>query len=340
MRTATYKICEQCAINFKVKDLSKPNRFCSKKCYFLNRTDNIIIKQPTYIDHASCIICNNIFKPKTNRGIKVCSGKCQSYYYYQKSIMSKEKNIKCIECHKYFVEHKNQLFCSRICYWHYRKSHPNIIFQSNQVSMRIDIKCINCSSIFLVHQYRKRIASFCSTKCKFEYKRELIKCPTCTLFFSAAKHRKRRYCNAECYAKGTDKRRSKFSIDVLNNLKKLMFNSDIDCEVKVLIDGKLCFADFIIDNTICIECQGDYWHCNPIIYNSAYFHSKLKKYAFEIWNKDKERILFLEKCGYIVIELWECEWRHSKNYQETLETIIRKYDYEIFKGKLSKISSI
>lgn len=56
-----------------------------------------------------------------------------------------------------------------------------------------------------------------------------------------------------------------------------------------------------------IEIYGDYWHCNPNLFSSDYYHSQLKMTAKEKWIKDAERIAELEKFGYTVTIIWESE---------------------------------
>lgn len=59
---------------------------------------------------------------------------------------------------------------------------------------------------------------------------------------------------------------------------------------------------------IIIEIFGNYWHANPAMYESTDEFSFNNVYtASEIWEKDKNRILDLEKLGYNVIVVWESE---------------------------------
>lgn len=46
---------------------------------------------------------------------------------------------------------------------------------------------------------------------------------------------------------------------------------------------------YLIDYNICIEFYGEYWHCNPKVYDNKYYHKLKKKYATEIWNDDNIR---------------------------------------------------
>lgn len=72
--------------------------------------------------------------------------------------------------------------------------------------------------------------------------------------------------------------------------------------------------DFVITNRkICVEFNGDYWHCNPKIFNESYVNSMIGKTASEIWKQDKIKNDFLIKKGYQVIIIWEDEYQKNKD---------------------------
>ena len=78
--------------------------------------------------------------------------------------------------------------------------------------------------------------------------------------------------------------------------------------------------DFRYKNKI-IEYNGDYWHCNPKFYNSNYFHKHLNMYAKDIWNNDKNKIDRIKKDGYVVLVVWENEYK--KNKDKVIEKCIK-----------------
>ena len=69
------------------------------------------------------------------------------------------------------------------------------------------------------------------------------------------------------------------------------------------------FVDTV--NKICIEFNGDYWHCNPKIYESSWVHPHIKLSAGEIQNRDNEKIKAIEKRGYKCLVVWEREYNIS-----------------------------
>jgi G:T-mismatch repair DNA endonuclease (very short patch repair protein) len=78
-------------------------------------------------------------------------------------------------------------------------------------------------------------------------------------------------------------------------------------------------VDFVFKNKI-IEYNGDYWHCNPSIYSPTYFNKRIHQTAQEKWIKDKKRIEDLKNMGYIVLVVWEHDFKNEK--EKTLTEII------------------
>jgi G:T-mismatch repair DNA endonuclease (very short patch repair protein) len=64
-----------------------------------------------------------------------------------------------------------------------------------------------------------------------------------------------------------------------------------------------------------IEVYGDYWHCNPAMFDEDFYHTQLKKTAKEKWQADLERKTYLESLGYTVTIVWE------SNLQEFIKTL-------------------
>ena len=66
---------------------------------------------------------------------------------------------------------------------------------------------------------------------------------------------------------------------------------------------------FIPEEKIIIEVNGDYWHCNPLIWESDQVvkfpsgHFKVQ----EVWDRDKRKIDFAREMGYTVLVIWETD---------------------------------
>jgi ribosomal protein S27AE len=83
------------------------------------------------------------------------------------------------------------------------------------------------------------------------------------------------------------------------------------------------FDYYIPSKKLLIEYNGDYFHCNPTMYDDNYFNKKLNKTAKELWGKDKEKTLLGESKGYKVLTLWEKDYK-EKGFDFILNEI-KKY---------------
>jgi G:T-mismatch repair DNA endonuclease (very short patch repair protein) len=62
-----------------------------------------------------------------------------------------------------------------------------------------------------------------------------------------------------------------------------------------------------------VEVYGDYWHCNPDMFEENFYHPQLKKIAKEKWKLDAERQKYLESLGYDVTIVWESKLNDYRN---------------------------
>lgn len=77
-------------------------------------------------------------------------------------------------------------------------------------------------------------------------------------------------------------------------------------------NNKTYIPDFYIpDKNYIIECYGDFWHANPVIYNEndIVFNNKN---AIEYWNQDKKRKEFFEELNYKFVYFWENDINNDK----------------------------
>ena len=73
-------------------------------------------------------------------------------------------------------------------------------------------------------------------------------------------------------------------------------------------EGVTLAYDFVCGKKM-IEFNGDYWHCNPLIYSADYFHKYMKCTAQQKWDADKYKINLIQKLGYEVLIVWESEYK-------------------------------
>lgn len=79
-------------------------------------------------------------------------------------------------------------------------------------------------------------------------------------------------------------------------------------EFGILSENQYYFYDFVDTHLKkCIEYNGDYWHCNPKIYNENY-ETHYGYSAKDIWEKDITKIEFIKSKGYDVMVVWESDY--------------------------------
>jgi len=68
---------------------------------------------------------------------------------------------------------------------------------------------------------------------------------------------------------------------------------------------RIIFDVFIPSQNLIVEINGDYWHCNPDIYQWHFWDEYRKKFAYQIWQRDLERHSIALEKGYTVKILWQ-----------------------------------
>lgn len=104
----------------------------------------------------------------------------------------------------------------------------------------------------------------------------------------------------------------------LSNKEVVIYNKDTQ---KIY---KFDFVDFT--NKKVIEYNGDFWHCNPKLYNENYFNNVKQKYAYELWNYDQNKIEYMKNKGYDVLVIWESDFKQDrdKTIQQCIEFMNKK----------------
>ena len=107
---------------------------------------------------------------------------------------------------------------------------------------------------------------------------------------------------------------------------KTKYNDTLS-EPQILVESNVYYPDILLtERKIIIEFFGDYWHANPIKYDSTHIFNRgnYNVTAAETWEHDKNRIKNLEKAGYTVIIFWEYDY--NNNREKTLEKIYDEID--------------
>lgn len=88
--------------------------------------------------------------------------------------------------------------------------------------------------------------------------------------------------------------------------------------------GRSLAYDFYYNDKI-IEFNGDYWHCNPDIYEYNYVNKHKKKFACEIWELDEIKNKCVTDLGIEILVIWERDYKYDKNcvIQKCIEFLIK-----------------
>lgn len=104
--------------------------------------------------------------------------------------------------------------------------------------------------------------------------------------------------------------KSKAELEVAESLAKVGIKIERQFLLKRTKD-KWYYFDFNYGNKI-IEYNGDYWHCNPALYESSYYNKRTKKTASEMWTRDLIKQQFAIDHGFEVMVIWECDYNKDK----------------------------
>lgn len=105
-------------------------------------------------------------------------------------------------------------------------------------------------------------------------------------------------------------KQSKFAVDCIKHVCDF-FKIPYPEREKYISTSEKCYAyDFCINNKI-IEFNGDYWHCNPNLYEPNFYNKSKKMTAQEIWDYDANKKKIAESFGYGVLHIWESEYNDS-----------------------------
>ena len=116
-------------------------------------------------------------------------------------------------------------------------------------------------------------------------------------------------------------KQSKFAKDLIINICKY-FEIEIPKKEFYIYDkqNKRAYAYDFQYNYHIIEFNGDFWHCNPNIYNEDFYNKVKQKYAKDIWEYDKIKINLCHNYNLKTLTIWESEYNENK--EATLQKCI------------------
>jgi len=269
-----------------------------------------------------CELCLKPFK-STDLQRRFCSVLCSSTAHKNRKI------LECLYCFKKFevmgyMALKTK-YCSRECSSKDIKLKGILKVPESEKNV-FSKKCNNCQKDYKVWGYRKEISKYCSTKCRYETGR--ISC-ICSICKTSYEEEYNVYCNSfnvkhKCKNCRELNSTSSFELDVRLFLKQNGFKFSTNQAVAKPNKRGYVYPDIVCGNII-IECNGDFFHCNPEIYSSSFINPRTLKTAQEIWDHDKyKRDLYME-CGYNVIVVWESKWKNQIHQLEILN-ILKSYE--------------
>lgn len=105
---------------------------------------------------------------------------------------------------------------------------------------------------------------------------------------------------------------SKAEKEIIKELEKNDVGHPVNSQFVLFADNNKRYVyDISVGNKI-IEYNGDFWHCNPTLYNEGYINPRTKEKSTYRWKKDKEKIKVAEDQGYEVLVIWESEYKQNK----------------------------
>jgi G:T-mismatch repair DNA endonuclease (very short patch repair protein) len=259
---------------------------------------------------VTCQTCGATFAARADKKRVYCSQECAGK-------ARRRAPRACTECGKeYMPVHGAQRYCSHTCAMIATHQHRR---QSGQYPARVSVTCERCGVPFWVRQCnvvnvtngsRRR---FCSDTCRAAAVGEGnnlhganladYACQECGKAFRdkpSMRHRKK-YCSRECLGVACTRRnlaQSPTSIEVETYAALTELGIAFERQYRI---GRWVTDAYIPSLNTVIECQGDFYHCNPAVFpdgpKSVIQHRGV--------TRDRQKFADLQSKGYRVIELWE-----------------------------------
>lgn len=101
--------------------------------------------------------------------------------------------------------------------------------------------------------------------------------------------------------------------DVAENIEGVCYYGEYEKTIDCAGGKRVLKPDFLYNNKI-VEFYGDFWHANPLKYNSTdeiKMPGRKEQKAIDIWSRDKERLNLLSSAGFEYFIVWESEYKDS-----------------------------
>lgn len=254
-----------------------------------------------------CDLCQKVFTRRRvdiKTEVTLCSRECRNNYLKLNNPNPKVEKItvKCHICRKSFQvypsKYKSQdyFMCSRTCYKKHRSDnlHSSSIYNYQNTF----VECAMCKKEVKTSQWytENRKHLFCSQECYWRHRREFYT----EFYYKSDLNEARPETNPERLVR-----------EWLEE-KEISFKQECPFLRKYYVDF------FLTEYKVIVEVYGDYWHCNPSVYDTDK-NDKTKKPVNEYQQKliesdyDNIRQKELESYGFSVVILWESDIMTSVN---------------------------
>lgn len=212
----------------------------------------------------------------------------------------------------------NRKFCSRKCYGMFRSISQVGENNPTWIGGKTTQICLACGKDFKTYRRSENVISaYCSTACKpshlkgkaspFYIERVTLECPQCGIMFATqrawAKKQGNHFCSRVCRAIWVVANMNKANTTIELIMEKELLSRNIIYKKQTPIMN-IGIPDFIVGDII-IQCDGDYWHNLPTVFE-----------------KDKAQDILYTNIGFKVFRFWERDIH--KNVAACVETI-QKY---------------
>lgn len=238
-------------------------------------------------------------------------------------------------------------YCSQECYFK-DKSRISPHGKDSIYYNRVETFCTNCGGKIEVtpFDYNKKNRfgdnhNFCSQECYWEYRGKYYvgeKSNSGLIDWTPELINKMR----------ENKAKSMSGENRLNTKPQLIVNSFLD-ELNIKYTREYCVKYYSIDNyldeyKLMIEVMGDYWHSNPLRYNSEKY--ELNDYQLNGIHRDKLKYSYIKNhCNIEILYLWETD---IIKHPDICKTLINTYvnnsgileDYNSFNYSISENNSL
>lgn len=179
----------------------------------------------------------------------------------------------------------------------------------NHVPERVELVCKQCGKPFLArpsalvskYGYPKL---YCSRACLFASRRgegRTVACEQCGKTFHERKpSARRRFCSQSCGSLFRLKQHREGPTSLERTVYEALTTLGIEYVPQHRI-GHYVVDAFLPSLNVLLECQGDYFHCNPNLYPDGPIDAIQRQNQ----GRDARRFTALTKLGYCIVEVWE-----------------------------------